>query len=138
MRKVYIYISIIFACGIFGYLYYGKTSNVNLENQFGSFSIICRGFETASGSFINNFGVCFCDKDISSMKASLDTVNINRYKVYLKEKKHSKLLENILTIEKSLELNDLELYKKTLDEYSSSFNQLDESTQNSINSFITN
>ncbi len=138
MRKVYLYISLIFVCGIFGYLYFSKTSRVNLENQFGTFSITCHGFEAVSGNFINNFGVCFCDKDISSMKASLDTLKINKYKVFLKEKKHSKLLENVLTIEKSLQQNDLALYKKTLDEYSSNFNQLDDSTQNSINSFITN
>ncbi len=138
MRKAYIYISLIFAFGIFGYLYFGKTSSVNLENQFGTFSITCRGFEAASGKFFNGFGICFCDKDISSMKANLNTVNINKYKAYLKEKNHSKLLENILTIEKSLALNDLALYKKTLDEYALNFNQLDESTQNSINSFITN
>lgn len=123
---------------LFGCLYFTKTSTVNIENQFGKFSITCPGYELASGKSIAGFGICSCSENISNMEGNLNTVLLNKYKSYLEKRQQSKLVENILTIEKSLQLNDLELYRKTLNEYSSNFNQLKESERLEINSFLKN
>lgn len=123
---------------LFGYLYFSKTSQVTLENQFGTFSISCKGYQTASGKSVSGFGLCHCNNDISEMNVELNKDNISQFKSYLTENKYTILLQNFDEIEKSLNKRDYEEYHNHISKYNLNFQRLQQTDQQQINLYLKN
>lgn len=121
---------------LFGYLYFSKTSHVTLENQFGTFSISCKGYQTASGKSVSGFGLCHCNEEISDMNVELNKDNISQFKSYLTENKYTILSQNLDEIEESLDKRDYKAYQSHISKYNSNFQRLQQTDQHQINLYL--
>jgi len=140
MKKVILIFTVFLTVGLclISYLYFSKTSQVTLENQFGTFSISCKGYQTASGKSVSGFGLCHCNNDISEMNVELNKDNISQFKSYLTENKYTILLQNFDEIEKSLNKRDYEEYQNHISKYNSNFLRLQQTDQQQINLYLKN
>src|SRR5690606_21669052 len=111
IRLLYIIFLIANLC-VFGYLYFSKTSHVTLENQFGTFSISSKGYQTASGKSVSGYGLCHCNEDISDMNVELDKDNMSRFRSYITENKYTVLSHSLDEIAEGLGERDYTGYQK--------------------------
>lgn len=140
MKKVILIFTVFLTVGLclISYLYFSKTSQVTLENQFGTFSISCKGYQTASGKSVSGFGLCHCNNDISEMNVELNKGNISQFKSYLTENKYTILVQNFDEIEKSLNKRDYEEYQNHISKYNLNFQRLQQTDQQQINLYLKN
>ncbi len=95
-----------------------KSSFLSVEGKFGTFCLSCKAYESGSAVGTYGFGLAYCDDNIKEMSNQINYDEIEKFKVFLKDKGLSNLLDRVVKIEQTLKSNNTEKYFTAVKDYS--------------------
>lgn len=114
-----------------------KSTFLSIEGKFGTFCLSCKAYESGSAVGTYGFGLAYCDDNIKEMSNKIDYDEIEKFKVFLKDKGLSNLLDRVVKIEQTLKSNNTEKYFTAVKDYSNEIESLDKSKKELIQSYLS-
>ncbi|MEG0852128.1 MAG: hypothetical protein RSH24_19815, partial [Flavobacterium sp.] len=113
-----------------------KSTFLSVEGKFGTFCLSCKAYESGSAVGTYGFGLAYCDDNIKEMSNKIDYDEIEKFKVFLKDKGLSDLLDRVVKIEQTLKSNNTEKYFTAVKDYSNEIESLDKSKKELLQSYL--
>ena len=95
-----------------------KSTFLSVEGKFGTFCLSCKAYESGSAVGTYGFGLAYCDDNIKEMSNKIDYNEIEKFKIYLKDKGLLDVLGKVIKIEQTLKSNNTEKYFTSVKDYS--------------------
>lgn len=116
---------------------FSKSTFLSVEGKFGTFCLSCKAYESGSAVGAYGFGLAYCDDNIKEMSNKIDYNEIEKFKVFLKDKGLSNLLDRVVKIEQTLKSNNTEKYFTAVKDYSNEIESLDKSKKELVQSYLS-
>lgn len=113
-----------------------KSTFLSVDGKFGIFCLSCRAYEHGSAVGAYGFGLAYCDDSIKEMSNKIDYDEIDKFKVYLKDKGLLDVLDKVIKIEQTLKSNSNEKYFSAVKDYSNEIESLDNSQKDLVMTYF--
>lgn len=118
MRKI-LTIMVILSVALSSFLFFAfrNSTVLSVEGKFGIFCLNCSILEKGSADGAYGFGLAYCDNEIRQMSNTIKYDEIDRFKLFLKEKGLVKIVDKVVKIEIHLKSNNNKKYFTATKEY---------------------